>query len=126
VSGTAFLSTIENGFDTVLTLRRATVTCRASTELVCNDDSGAGGDSFLSTRVEAGQTYLVVVDGHGGQGGAFHLRVSAPLAREQCSATCKSYCRQVQCPRRKKNRQRCIRRCTKRAMPTCADEGQCF
>jgi hypothetical protein len=88
--------------------------------------TGQDGHSFVSTHVEGGRPYFIVVDGYDGQAGRFHLRVTAPVAREQCSSTCTCSCKQVQCPRNKKNRKRCLRRCTKRAMPICASEGQCF
>lgn len=124
-SGTAFISTtFPTSFDTVLSLR--TDDCASGPELACNDDLTGDGLSFFSVTVEAGRRYYIVVDGFGGASGAFRLRVTAPLPRSQCSVTCDSFCRTVQCPRRKKKRKKCIKRCLRSASVTCSVEGQCF
>lgn len=45
-------------------------------ELACNDDAGDRRRSHAEAQVEPG-TYIVVVDGYGGENGAFELRVTA-------------------------------------------------
>src|SRR5262249_35034129 len=88
-SGTAIIETCSataTTFDTVLYLRQGT--CANGAEVGCNDDtkgcgiSGDGTDprrgSRLTATVTAGQTYFIVVDGYGSQGGNFSLTVTPP------------------------------------------------
>ena len=50
----------------------------ASTELVCDDDAGAGNASLAQARLTAGQTVYVFVDGFSARAdGAYTLTVSA-------------------------------------------------
>ncbi len=86
-SGIATFSTCGSDtlFDTILYVR--TGSCEGS-ELGCNDDV-TGCDtgepstyhgSRISTLVNAGETYFIVVDGYDTRAGAFALTVTAPVA----------------------------------------------
>ena len=73
---------VQSSFDGALYLLRE---CGATqTEIACNDDAGDTSSSRIDTTLEPGN-YFVVVDGYGGNAGAFELSVSRtplqPIAR---------------------------------------------
>src|SRR5437867_2228717 len=85
VTGTATIQTCgaATTFDTVLYLRSGA--CASGPEVAggCNDDActnatGLNRASRLTPTVTAGQTYYIVVDGHGGAQGPFSLTVMPP------------------------------------------------
>jgi hypothetical protein len=87
-SGVAIIDTCggDTTFDTVLSLRGQD--CADGPELACNDDfcadaSGQQRASRITPVVNAGQRYLIVVDGYGKAAGDFKLNVVPP-------ATCSS------------------------------------
>jgi hypothetical protein len=57
-------------FDSVVALRDD-----SGTELACNDDQGAVGESEVVVGLAAGRTFEIVVDGYGGNHGAYSLVV---------------------------------------------------
>lgn len=63
-------------FDTVMTIRD--VTC--ATELACDDESGAGSSSKITTGPLSPGVYSVIVDGWSGADGAFTLAVKGTVA----------------------------------------------
>jgi hypothetical protein len=85
-SGNAVIETcgVLTTFDTVLSVRRSA--CIGGQERECNNDTAGCGTGEPSTshgsrirvRVNANQTYFIVVDGQGGASGTYQLRVTPP------------------------------------------------
>ena len=65
-------STDGSAFDTMLLLMGD----GCGTELVCDDDSGAGFTSLLTASLVAGQTVYIVVGGYGSAAGAYELNIT--------------------------------------------------
>lgn len=77
-AGTYTFDTLGSSFDT-----KIAVYSDCATELACNDDFG-GLQSSLSLDMNANQTVLVVVDGYGGNVGAWVLNIAAPGGAFPC------------------------------------------
>lgn len=85
-SGNAVIETCgaATSFDTVVSVRQAS--CTSGQERGCNDDTTNCNTGEPSTyhgsrvrvRVNANQTYFIVVDGYGGASGTYQLRVTPP------------------------------------------------
>ncbi len=65
-------ASLQSEFDGVLYIQRACADQRS--EVVCNDDAGNTSQSRVTAALDPGD-YFIVVDGYGGQSGAFELVV---------------------------------------------------
>lgn len=92
ITGTYTFSTAGSKFDTVLQVHRVTVNSsgvKVPTSVACNDDSATSvfGESSVTITANAGEEYLITVDGWGC--GYFKLDISAPACNTppgQCHA----------------------------------------
>lgn len=76
-SGVVIFSTEDVGFDSVLAAYRGS-SLSALTQIAADDDSGTGGGSVMSFPVDAGERFMVAVDGAGRSRGRFVLRWRVP------------------------------------------------
>jgi hypothetical protein len=74
-AGNYTFDTTGSAFDTVLHLRR--VCGDAQSQIACDDDSGEGSASRITTALGAGEQIIVVVDGYNGRVGDYQLTIAA-------------------------------------------------
>ena len=79
VTGSVVASTISGAtaYDTVLYVRDNCFDPNAT--IVCNDDANEAYQAEVGWMAEGGTTYYIIVDGYGGEAGAFQLTLSAPV-----------------------------------------------
>lgn len=90
--GAYAISTLGSAFNTILSVLDGGC---SGTPLACNDDSGNTMQSQVIVTLATAQTVVIVVDGSGGDAGAYHLSITH--AGDCCSANPSPACASAAC-----------------------------